>query len=122
MNLKAISALIMGLLLQWSVVAALPTAEPANACASAAAPMTCCASAKSCPCLDKQDSSGEKPAPLAPSAPDLKLVFIEAPTTDDNVAATPLSELDSSTPQVRAGPTAGFPGVPLSVAFCSFVI
>jgi hypothetical protein len=66
--------------------------------------------------------SGEKPAPLAPASPTLKLVFVGAPSTDQTVQSAVVASAVQVSPHARAGSTTGFPGVPLSVAFCSFVI
>ena len=122
MNVRAITALIMGLLLQWSMMGALPAANPAGSCGAEAASMSCCAPDKPCPCLKNQENPGKRQDPLAPKAPDLKSVFTLTSSTDDGVSALAAPTPSRSTPHARAGSTAGFPGVPLSVAFCSFVI
>lgn len=120
MNIRATIALVMGLLLQWSMVQAVPTTSPAKSCGTGSA-MSCCASKQVCPCADESDSN-EKPAPFAPTSPDLKLVFTAVPASDDTVETVPTATADQASPQARAGSIAGYPGVPLCVAFCSFVI
>lgn len=122
MNIRATFALIMGLLLQWSMVQAFPDATPAEHCATASAPMACCASKQVCPCVVDKGESGEKPAPLAPASPVLKLVFVGVPSTDNSVEIAAISVAVHGSPYARADSVAGYPGVPLSVAFCSFVI
>lgn len=121
MNIRATIALFMGLLLQWSMVQAFPDTIPAKSCGSESASMACCASKQVCPCLDQSESS-EKPAPLAPTSSVLKLIFAAVPATDDSVETTAIPPAVQVSPHTKASSTAGYPGVPLSVAFCSFVI
>ncbi len=121
MNIRATVALIMGLLLQLSQVNAFPAAAAAKSCGSESASMACCPPKQACPCANKSDST-EKPAPLAPAAPVLKLAFIQATAADDTAISVATPAAVHRVPGVSAVSTAGYPGVPFSVAFCSFVI
>src|SRR5690606_27045873 len=121
MNIRVTIALFMGLLLQLSQVQAWPSTTPAKSCGLAAAAMSCCASKQVCPCADQSDSD-EKPIPLAPASASLKLVFTHLSATDDSATLVVSSSPINLFPTTRAVSTAGFPGVPLNVAFCTFVI
>ena len=121
MNIRATIALFMGLLLQLSQVQAFPDAVAAKSCGAESASMSCCASKQVCPCIGESEST-EIPAPLAPAAPVLKLVFIQSAATADTALSVAGLAVGHHTPRIRAASTAGYPGVPLSVAFCSFVI
>ena len=117
MNLKAIIALLMGLVIQFSQVQAWPAASPV---VSAGDIGCCCEGIQSCPCASDR-SPDQKPAPLMPAAADLKLLISRA--TESSLEA-PISTL--SAPVVatvsRAETRSAYAGVSLAVAFCRFVI
>jgi len=121
MNAKALITLILGLVLQLAQM--LPAAVAASPCFSQETSCACCEGPDSCPCADNSEPE-QKPAPLSSDSPSvLKLpaarvgdtrISIESPTgshTSPAVEASPV-----------AGPSSGYAGVRLSVAFCSFVI
>ncbi len=83
--------------------------------------MACCDPGKSCHCASQSESPA-KPAPLAPAAPELKFAFIAPPATDDSAAPAVASFPPRVLTALGTGARAGYAGVPLSVAFCSFVI
>ena len=121
MGLKTITAFCAGMLLQLSVVAfGIPTGA-LESVRSSACPSSCCENLDSCPCFESSGQD-EAPAPLPPAPPDLKgplarpsepvaLVIIDSPTKESPPTAC----------VVRNSP-GGYSGVPLTVAFCSFVI
>lgn len=123
MNAKAAIALIFGLLFQLAQVmpglASVMTdgAPMAESCG-------CCAGFTSCPCAEEGEPTQKTP-PLAPDSSQ----SLKAPLA--KVAGTRVSLETISGPQAKAyslattpiaGPTTGYTGVPLAVAFCSFVI
>lgn len=121
MNPKSIIALLMGLMIQLSQVPSCLASESTKTCGTQAHPAGCCEGLESCPCAENSDST-PKPAPLIPAAVDLKWLIPPAPAANecDPVASPPADVptfCDSSTES-----RSGFAGVPLSVAFCSFVI
>jgi hypothetical protein len=121
MGLKPIIALFLGLLIQLSQVQLCSSDVAAPPCATVPDSMACCDGLKSCHCAKDSDSD-QKPAPLAVAAVDLKLLLSKVPETpcfaalisppDDSVLGA------ASVSQVCGG----YAGVPLSVAFCCFVI
>lgn len=120
MGLKAVIALFLGLVLQFSQAQSGVAALLAT-CGDVDQPMSCCEEAKSCPCLSETDPD-QKPAPLVPATVDLKW-FISKSAEPDRFTPVPPSLERPVLSATRAGDTfAGYAGVPLSVAFCSFVI
>jgi hypothetical protein len=121
MNVKAVITLILGLVFQLAQV--LPAAAAASPCASHGTSCACCEGADSCPCA-KNSKSEQKPAPLVPdSGSVLKLPAAKAGDTRvsvESLAGNHPSPAVEATPV--AGPSGGYAGVRLSVAFCSFVI
>jgi hypothetical protein len=121
MDRRLFIALFLGLLIQLSYVQVCgggPTAEP---CGTAALPMGCCEGLKSCPCAE-ESRSDQTPAPLTVVAVDLKWHLLKAAETPACAAliSPPEDSESSAAPITRV--CGGFAGVPLSVAFCSFVI
>ena len=121
MNVKTAITLMLGLVFQLAQV--LPGAVVTTPCASQEAACTCCEDLGSCPCMDdgKQE---QKPAPLVPdSGSILKLPVARAGETRVGIESLgdthPVSAVVASP---GAGPSSGYAGVRLSVAFCSFVI
>jgi hypothetical protein len=121
MNVKAVITLILGLVFQLAQV--LPSAVMASSCSSHEVSCACCAGPDSCPCA-KNGESEPKPAPLSSdSGSVLKLPAAKAGET--RVSIESLGENQSSPTEAAspvAGPSSGYAGVRLSVAFCSFVI
>jgi hypothetical protein len=121
MNVRSIIALFMGLVIQLSQVQLSLAADTATTCGDHRQAMSCCDGLRSCPCASESHSD-QKPAPLVPVTVDLKLLvskgsepyrleaLISPPT---NAVVLPASHVD---------PWNGYAGVPLSVAFCRFVI
>lgn len=121
MNVKAIIALLMGLVIQLSQVQSCVAAIPAGPSEAEAHSMCCCDGLKSCPCASDR-SGNEQPAPLIPATVDLKLLVAKAAGTNSfDVPVSPRSATvvaTASHPEARSA----YAGVPLSVAFCRFVI
>jgi len=122
MNVKAASALLLGLVFQLAQV--LPAALMAAPCQTAVEQScSCCKAEKSCHCAVNSESH-QKPAPVVPDAGStLKVPLARASDTLislDAWAEPQPSTIAAACPLV-AQPDA-YPGVRLSVAFCSFVI
>jgi hypothetical protein len=121
MNVKAAITLMLGLVFQLAQV--LPGAAVTAPCASQEAACACCEDQGSCPCMDNGKSE-QKPAPLVPdSGSVLKLPAAKAGDTRvsvESLAGNHPSPAVEASPV--AGPSGGYAGVRLSVAFCSFVI
>jgi hypothetical protein len=115
---KSIIVLLMGLVLQLSQAKPCLATQTTQACA---ADMSCCGDAESCPCAS-ESRGNEKPAPLLPASVDLKVFLSKAPEAP--VLETRLSPAAKSrVAMVSPAPfRSGYAGVPLSVAFCRFVI
>jgi hypothetical protein len=121
MNVKAVITLILGLVFQ--LAQALPAATFTSPCASQGTFCACCESADSCPCAENVESD-QKPAPQLPESGNV--LKLPATKADDNrfsiesrAGALPSPTLAASP---VSGPSSGYAGVPLAVAFCSFVI
>lgn len=121
MNVRPIIAFLMGLVLQLSQVQSCRAIETAKPCATQAHRMSCCEGLAACPCAKKNDSD-QKPAPVAPATVDLKLLVSKAaePSRIEPWSHPPTSAVILTAP--RTDSESGYAGVPLSVAFCCFVI
>jgi hypothetical protein len=122
MYIKSIIALFMGLVFQLSQVQSSSMATgSAKSCGVGAQAMSCCEGLQSCPCLD-EGGSNQTPALMIPAAVDLKPAISQAPEQNRPAALFPPPTdavvATASWTEFRAG----YSGVPLSVAFCRFVI
>jgi hypothetical protein len=121
MNIRLIIALFMGLVLQLSQMPGCLASQPAEPCATQAhAASCCCEGSKSCPCA-RETRENQQPAPLLPASVEVKLSISEAPEV---ALLAPLVRPPAAGMAVAipAPGRSGYAGVPLSVAFCSFVI
>lgn len=121
MNVKTAIAILLSLLFQWAHLA--QAAVLIDECRSVAAShCECCADADSCPCATSEDQApGRAPLPALPEPlklPSAKLCETRAPLEDAPVpqAALPLAAVPA------ADTVAGYSGVSLAVAFCSFLM
>lgn len=114
-------AMLLGLVFQLAQV--LPVAAVTAPCASQTVSCECCTDADSCPCV-ANDESAPKPAPLLPaSGSDLKSPLAKSGETRVSLEALEIPVSPAALegcPLER--PWAGYAGVRLAVAFCSFVI
>ena len=118
MNFKAIIALLMGLVIQFSQVQAWPTTSPV-VCAGDIG--CCCEELQSCPCASDR-SPDQKPAPLIPETVDLKLLILkktESSSLDPLISLHPASVAATAS---RMETRSLYAGVSPAVAFCRFVI
>ena len=121
MFFRTVGVFLLGLVFQLAQVS--PAAVVSSPCASQEVACACCEDLGSCPCMDdgKQE---QKPAPLAPDSTSiLKLPAARACDTRvsiETLAGNHPSPTLAASPV--AGPSKGYAGVRLSVAFCSFVI
>lgn len=90
---------------------------------SSAAHCGCCAGADSCHCADNNESA-PRPAPLLPaSGNDLKLPLARSGETRVSLVSRHIPAARTAAIERPAErPFAGYNGVSLAVAFCSFVI
>lgn len=117
--LSSIFCLFLGLVIQLSPVQPCQEGDVESKCVDVG--MSCCSGLQSCPCA-KESEPDQQPAPVFPPATDLKLLISKAPGTDHPAALIfpPEDVPDLAGTSVESGN--GYAGVPLSVAFCSFVI
>lgn len=120
MDLKSIIALFVGLVVQFSHAQSALATGAERSCGGSES-MSCCAEFQSCPCADSGNSDQKSP-PLAPASADLKWLVAK-------LAEREVTEVLIEFPAIVVGPSAtslefssGYLGVPLSVAFCRFVI
>jgi len=120
MTFKIISALCMGLILQLSQVRLSAAAETGISCGNSES-MSCCTGRDSCPCAKESDSQ-QNPPPLFPATVDFKLLVSKTSEPDQLEASVspPSDKVFSNT--CRLDSMSGYAGLPLSVAFCTFVI
>lgn len=121
MDFRTVIALLMGLLIQLSQVQTCVAGGVIPSCATTARSMACCDGVKSCPCA-KSSESNQKPA--LPAAAAIELKWLVSETAENDLPGTSVSPPNDA---VRPAATvsefrSGFAGVPLSVAFCRFVI
>ena len=121
MNVKAIIALLMGLVIQLSQVQSCVAASSAVPSGAKASPACCCEGLQSCPCASDR-APDRKPAPLIPAAGDLKFVISKMAGADR--LDVPVSSRTTPVVATASHPGArpAYAGVSLAVAFCSFVI
>ncbi len=119
--LKSIVGLFLALVFQLSQMPSALAGQPQQQCATQALAMSCCEGLGSCPCAT-ESRENDKPAPLLPASLQLKFFISKAPEQ-------PRLETFFSLPAgIQGGPASpapcrgGYAGVPLSVAFCRFVI
>jgi len=123
MGLKTITAFCAGMLLQLSQIGScLPAISFETAVSSGAVcASSCCEEMESCPCFET-GGQDERPAPLVPAPTDLKGQLAKSPERATLVNVdSPARQTPPTAAVVRNVPR-GYLGVPLSVAFCSFVI
>jgi len=121
MNVRSIIALFLGLLMQFSQVPSRAVDQPIQSCATQGEFMACCAGLEACPCAKESDQN-QKPAPAIPAGVDLKMVIAKYSGTHgaDALVLRPLETALITDSQTES--RSGYAGVPLSVAFCTFVI
>ncbi|MBK1817385.1 hypothetical protein JIN84_17325 [Luteolibacter yonseiensis] len=121
MAIKSIIALFLGLVIQLSQVQLGPAAEPVKSCDNGQF-MSCCDGLQSCPCAKESDPD-QKPSPLIPAGVDLKWLVskVSEPASLDS-PTNPQSETLVVFAASQTDTRCAFEGVPLSVAFCRFVI
>ena len=121
--LKSIVGLFLGLVIQLSQVQPCAAMDSQLPCPSVAASVhDCCKGKSSCPCAGRSEQA-PTPAPAVPVSVDLKLNAPKARELDF-LSLFFLPEISEAVPATASFPEShsGFSGVPLSVAFCTFVI
>ncbi len=121
--LKFTVGLFLGLVIQLSQIQPCVAADSEQSCPTVAARVhTCCEGKVSCPCANNSQQA-PTPAPAIPVSVDLKLNAPKARELDF-ITLFFLPDSSNAKPGIVRFPesTFGFLGVPLSVAFCSFVI
>lgn len=121
MNVKAAITLILGLVFQLAQV--LPGAAVTMPCAPVAEACDCCTGPDSCPCAELGEPA-QKPSPLSSDSGSVLKIPL-AKSSEPRVAMEVVAENRESVTVVAcpfAGLPAGYNGVRMSVAFCSFVI
>lgn len=121
MNVRSVIAIMVGLLFQWAQVAqaAVMTGDHGKISASRC---ECCAGLDSCPCAANGDQESERPQP--PVLPQtVKLPAAKLCETRVSLEDEPASQTSS---RIHVSPVtesvAGYAGVSLAVAFCSFLM
>lgn len=120
MKVKTVITLIIGLVFQLAQV--LPVALAASPCASNIVSCACCKGLDSCHCANNEEPE-QKPAALVPdSGNGLKLPAAKADEARISIESSGKNHPFPAVASPVAGPSCGYAGVRLSVAFCSFVI
>ena len=121
MNVKTVIAVTLGLLFQWAQLAhaAVSTEAGRDVCP---VQCECCADLPSCPCVSDGEPVPERaPLPAMPESvklPAAKLCETRVSLEDAPVPQTTGHILVSAS----AEPVAGYAGVSLAVAFCSYLM
>jgi len=120
-RLRAFSALLVGLVIQLSQVPSCLAATAPERGAAHCQAMSCCKDLKSCPC-EAENEQAPKPAPLVPEPVGFKGWVPPVPMPHEQGFDASVHAQVALFCATQIEPHAGFTGVPLSVAFCRFVI
>jgi hypothetical protein len=123
MKSKTVIAMALGLIFQLAQVVPGMAAIMAD-CRIGAESCECCAGLTSCPCAQESEPV-RNPLPLPPdSGQTLKVPLAKASGTRVSPEAIhgPQTSVSSMIAIPVTSPSTGYTGIPLSVAFCSFVI
>ena len=119
-SIRAFLALLLGLVLQVGLAAPALAGRAANSCVMDSG-CGCCAKKASCDCV--ADSSGQETPPAPATVPERPVaVPVAAPPAPLGLAGNDFSVETASGFYRPAAHRAGFPGVPLAVVFCRWVI
>ncbi len=119
MDVRSIIALFLGLVIQFSQVPSSMMVQPSKACATQS--MSCCEGLESCPCA-KESESDSKPTPAIPAAVELKMAMAISTGSIDAVESPCKFVETTAFLGSQTETTNGFAGVPLTVAFCIYLI
>ena len=118
MGIKSVIALLLGLVIQ---LAQVPLCFALESAAPQTPSVCCCTGSDSCPCVSESEPP-PRPEPLVSVALDLKWLISQGSACcrpgPRNVPSTDLTAPPVSLPESHRG----YPGVPLSVAFCCYII
>ncbi|MGC4013676.1 MAG: hypothetical protein QM755_04040 [Luteolibacter sp.] len=117
---RAVIGLFLALVFQLAQVA--PCLAAACTPVGQAVKCACCDKPDACPCASNK-TDHDRSTPIAPPAPELK-VQLALPSVDPVAPEITLLDTAAScgSPEGSHDPSAGYSGVPLAVAFCSFLI
>ena len=120
---KSIVGLFLGLVIQLSQVQPCAATDSKQACPTAVAQVhSCCEGKTSCPCANNSEQA-PRPVPAIPVSVDLKLHAPKGRELDFlTLFFLPISPVAVPATASFTESSSGFAGVPLSVAFCNFVI
>lgn len=120
MTLRSIVGLLLGLVLQISLVLPAGAFVAPERC-DMTGTCSCCEAGASCPCMT--DTKGEQPAdPVTPPARPLKVDAVVPPEVISLRSITIPDEGPRALPDLAPRSAVGYPGVGLSISFCRLVI
>ncbi len=114
-------ALVLALVVQFSQVSGYLAMQESSSCVDESSMSCCCAAVKSCPCVEESPNH-EKPEPLFPASIDLKQLVSKTAENPILVDLDPPATASTNTAATSIFFHGAYQGVPLSVAFCKFVI
>ena len=121
MTLRSIVGLLLGLVLQISLVVPASAFFAAERCDMAGS-CSCCEGGASCPCMTDSKDDEEPAGPVAPPARPLKVDAVVPPEVISLRSVIIPDEGPRALSNLRPRTVAGYPGVGLSISFCRLTI
>lgn len=121
MTLRSIVGLLLGLVLQISLVVPAGAFVEKERC-DMAGTCSCCEGGASCPCMTDSKGDEEPAGPVAPPARPLKVDAVVPPEVISLRSVIVPDEGPRALPYLAPRMVVGYPGVGLSISFCRLVI
>lgn len=121
MTLRSIVGLLLGLVLQISLVMPAGAFFTTERC-DMAGTCPCCEGGASCPCMTDSKGDEEPAGPVVPPAPPLKVDAVVPPGEISLRSVNIPDEGSRALPGLTPRSVVGYPGVGISISFCRLVI
>ena len=122
MTLRSIAGLLLGLLLQISLVVPAGACVSPERCEMQASSCSCCEGKTSCPCASNSKDNEKSPGPVAPPDRSLKVDAVVPPKVVEVLPVARVLEGRVVLPDLSPFAVVGYSGVGLSVSLCRLVI
>jgi len=122
MTLRSIAGLLLGLLLQISLVVPAGACVSPERCETQASSCSCCEGKTNCPCASNSKGDEEPPGPVAPPPRPLKVDAVVPLGVIRMLEIAGILEGRVLLPDLSQLAVVGYSGVGLPVSFCRLVI